>query len=229
VQDAVAPRDPSPAGGDRPATPAVAAQASARPALPSREAADIRALRRCFPEIPTWSDPQVLDLLDRATGYQEEDDFDGVLACAEEAARQAPRSVEAHHNRALAFMRLGRFDEARDALALALALAPDDAECLELAAELYINRLAPSAERTAIGLEYARRGPGPDQRRAQPRPVGPAVAAGRAGAGRPGALGRGPGAAGACPAAESRRRVGPLRAGGRPVRALPLPRRTQGL
>jgi tetratricopeptide (TPR) repeat protein len=150
--------DPSPAGENRPATPAVAAQASARPAVPSREAADIRALRRCFPEIPTWSDPQVLDLLDRATGYQEEDDFDGVLACAEEAARQAPRSVEAHHNRALAFMRLGRFDEARDALALALALAPDDAECLELAAELYINRLPPSAERTAIGLEYARRG-----------------------------------------------------------------------
>jgi tetratricopeptide (TPR) repeat protein len=150
--------DPSPAGEGRPAIPAAAAQASARPVLPAREAADIRALRRCFPEIPTWSDPQVLDLLDRATGYQEEDDFDGVLACAEEAARQAPRSVEAHHNRALAFMRLGRFDEARDALALALALAPDDAECLELAAELYINRLPPSAERTAIGLEYARRG-----------------------------------------------------------------------
>ena len=48
----------------------------------------------------------------------------GVLACAEEAARQAPRSVEAHHNRALALMRLGRFDEARDALALALASRP---------------------------------------------------------------------------------------------------------
>src|SRR5215213_7424062 len=110
-----------------------------------REPSDIRPLRRCFPEIPTWSDPQVLDLLDRATAYQEDDDFDGVLACAEEAARQAPRSVEAHHNRALAFMRLGRFDEARDGLALALALAPEDPECLELAAELFINRLPPSA------------------------------------------------------------------------------------
>ena len=110
----------------------------------------------------------MLDLLDRAAAYQEEDDFDGVLACAEEAARQAPRSVEAHHNRALALMRLGRFDEARDALALALALAPDDAECLELAAELYINQLPPSAERTAIGLEYARRGRARTSRRAQP-------------------------------------------------------------
>jgi tetratricopeptide (TPR) repeat protein len=138
-------------------SPPSSIQVMPRPS-PAREVSDIRALRRCFPEIPTWSDPQVLDLLDRATAYQEEDDFDGVLACAEEAARQAPRSVEAHHNRALAFMRLGRFDEARDALALALALAPDDAECLELAAELFINRLPPSAERTAIGLEYARRG-----------------------------------------------------------------------
>ncbi len=119
---------------------------------------EIRPLRRCFPELPAWVDLQVDDLLDRAGAYQDEDDFQGVLACAEEAARQAPRSVEAHHNRALALMRLGRFEEARDALALALAIAPDDGECLELAAELYINRLAPSAERTGIGLEYAQRG-----------------------------------------------------------------------
>ncbi len=119
---------------------------------------DVRPLRRCFPELPPWVDLQVDDLLDRAGAYQDEDDFAGVLACAEEAARQAPRSVEAHHNRALALMRLGRFEEARDALALALAIAPDDGECLELAAELYVNRLAPSAERTGIGLEYAQRG-----------------------------------------------------------------------
>ncbi len=118
----------------------------------------IRPLRRCFADLPAWVDPLVPDLLDRALGYQEKDDFVGVLACAEEAARQAPRSVEAHHNRGLALMRLGRFDEARDALALALALAPEDGESLELAAELFINRVAPSAERTMIGLEYARRG-----------------------------------------------------------------------
>jgi tetratricopeptide (TPR) repeat protein len=118
----------------------------------------IRPLRRCFPDLPAWVDPLVSDLLDRALGYQEKDDFVGVLACAEEAARQAPRSVEAHHNRGLALMRLGRFEEARDALSLALAIAPDDGESLELAAELFINRLSPSAERTLVGLEYARRG-----------------------------------------------------------------------
>ena len=136
---------------------AAGASAADLPAT-AAEPAGIRPLRRCFPDLPAWVDPLVSDLLDRALGYQEKDDFVGVLACAEEAARQAPRSVEAHHNRGLALMRLGRFDEARDALSLALAIAPDDGESLELAAELFINRLAPSAERTLVGLEYARRG-----------------------------------------------------------------------
>ena len=45
-----------------------------RPPARSRTSAP---LRRCFPELPAWSDPQVLDLLDRAAAYQEEDDFDG--------------------------------------------------------------------------------------------------------------------------------------------------------
>jgi tetratricopeptide (TPR) repeat protein len=135
----------------------------------SRENTPIRPLRRCFPDLAAWEDPQVADLLDRAAAYHEEEDFLGVLVCAEEAARQAPRSVEAHHNRAVALMRLGRFEEARDALALALAVAPSDGDALEQAAELYINRLPPSAERTAIGLEYARRG-----RKAALRTGGPA-------------------------------------------------------
>jgi tetratricopeptide (TPR) repeat protein len=143
---------------DGPESPISDQHASAR--MLKREGAtpEIRPLRRCFPELPAWVDLQVDDLLDRAGAYQDDDDFQGVLACAEEAARQAARSVEAHHNRALALMRLGRFEEARDALALALAIAPDDGECLELAAELYVNRLPPSAERTGIGLEYAQRG-----------------------------------------------------------------------
>ena len=133
-------------------------RASARVLKREGVSPEVRPLRRCYPELPAWVDLQVDDLLDRAGAYQDEDDFQGVLACAEEAARQAGRSVEAHHNRALALMRLGRFEEARDALALALAIAPDDGECLELAAELYVNRLPPSAERTGIGLEYAQRG-----------------------------------------------------------------------
>jgi tetratricopeptide (TPR) repeat protein len=117
-----------------------------------------RALRRCFPEQPAWVDAPVADLLDKAAELFDKGDYVGTLACAEEAARAAPRSVEAHHNRAIALMRLDRLDEARDALELALALSPDDPETLEAAADLEINQLPPSSDRSALGLEYARRG-----------------------------------------------------------------------
>jgi len=117
-----------------------------------------RPLRRCFPERPAWVDAPVADLLDKAAELFDKGDYAGTLACAEEAARAAPRSVEAHHNRAIALMRLDRLDEARDALELALALAPDDPETLEAAADLQINQLPPSNDRSALGLEYARRG-----------------------------------------------------------------------
>jgi tetratricopeptide (TPR) repeat protein len=117
-----------------------------------------RALRRCFQDAPSWLDAPVSALLDRAAEMFDSSDYEGALACAEEAARQAPRSVEAHHNRAVALLHLDRIDEARDALTLALALSPDDPETLEAAADLNVNQLPPSADRSQIGLEYARRG-----------------------------------------------------------------------
>jgi len=116
-----------------------------------------RPLRRCFSDRPAWEEGPVADLLDRAGKLFDADDFEGALACSEEAARQAPRSVEAHHDRAAALLHLGRTEEARDALALALALDPDDTETLEASADLYINQLSASADRSAIGLEHARR------------------------------------------------------------------------
>jgi tetratricopeptide (TPR) repeat protein len=100
----------------------------------------------------------VAALLDRAGELFDADRFDDALACAEEAARQAPGSVEAHHDRAAALVHLGRMDEARDAIALALALDPDDPETLEASADLHINQLPPVPDRSAIGLEHARRG-----------------------------------------------------------------------
>src|SRR3954471_23233131 len=117
-----------------------------------------RPLRRCFPEQPAWVDAPVADLLDKAALLFDKGDYAGTLACAEEAARAAPRSVEGHHNRAIALLRLARLDEARDAPELALALAPDDPETLEAAADLQVNQLPPSGDRSALGLEYARRG-----------------------------------------------------------------------
>ncbi|HVZ74478.1 MAG TPA: tetratricopeptide repeat protein [Polyangia bacterium] len=124
-----------------------------------------RPLHRCFPQRPAWVDAPVADLLDRAADLFDAGDFENALGCAEEAARQAPRSVEAHHNRAAALLRLDRVDEARDAFGLALALAPDDPETLEAAADLYINQLAPTADRSLLGLEYARRA----ERHARPK------------------------------------------------------------
>jgi tetratricopeptide (TPR) repeat protein len=144
-----------------------AATAPARDGLPSASASAAkgavpepppRPLRRCFPQRPAWDDAAVADLLDRAADLFDAGDYPGALVCAEEAARQAPRSVEAHHNRAVALLHLERLDEARDAFALALALAPEDPETLEAAADLYINQLPPSADRSLLGLEYARRG-----------------------------------------------------------------------
>jgi tetratricopeptide (TPR) repeat protein len=162
-------------GCERPAAPVVAAAAAPAPVCatppasgpaataasatkPSPGEAPPRPLRRCFPDQPAWVDAAVADLLDHAADLFDAEDYAGALACAEEAARQAPRSVEAHHNRAVALLHLERLDEARDALALALALAPDDPETLEAAADLNINQLPPSADRSALGLEYARRG-----------------------------------------------------------------------
>lgn len=156
-------RHPAPPPG--PATQAAAplrahADGGATPGTSSATANEppMRALRRCFPQRPAWDDAPVADLLDRAADLFDAADYGGALVCAEEAARQAPRSVEAHHNRAVALLHLDRLDEARDAFALALALAPDDPETLEAAADLFINQLPPSADRSLLGLEYARRG-----------------------------------------------------------------------
>jgi len=117
-----------------------------------------RPLHRCLPDTPVWTDAPVDALLDRAAAQLDHGDNEAALACAEEAARQAPASVEAHQDRALALLGLGRLDDARDAVTLLLAMAPQDPEALELAANFYINHLPPSAEHSSIGLEYARRG-----------------------------------------------------------------------
>lgn len=142
----------------RKASPPAATSTPVATAPKATSEAPPRPLRRCFPERPAWVDAPVADLLDRAADLFDEGDYAGALGCAEEGARQAPRSVEAHHNRAIALLHLDRLDEARDALALALALAPDDPETLEAGADLYINQLPPSADRSLLGLEYARRG-----------------------------------------------------------------------
>jgi tetratricopeptide (TPR) repeat protein len=131
-------------------------------------------LERCFPEddvapavqsgaeaAEAASSPAprtIGDLLDRAAERFDARDYARALACADEAIRDAPRSVEAHHDRAAALAGLGRLEEARVSFELALAMDPNDPETLAAAADLFVNRLGPGHELTLVGLEYARRG-----------------------------------------------------------------------
>jgi len=96
--------------------------------------------------------------LDAAVRAFDVQDYATALACAEQAGRAAPRSVEAQHDRADALAALGRLDDAKEAYTLALALDPDDPQTLAGAAEFYLNRLGGGHDLAQIGLEYARRG-----------------------------------------------------------------------
>jgi len=107
----------------------------------------------------TVADKQDVDgSLDAAVRAFDGGDYATALACADQAARAAPRSVEAHHDRADALAALGRNDDAKQAYTLALALDPDDAQTLAGAADFYVNRLGGGHDYAALGLEYARRG-----------------------------------------------------------------------
>lgn len=118
-----------------------------------------RPLRRCFPGDHGGSPARPLDgLLDRAADLFEGGDFEASLACAEEAGRVDPGSVEAHHARADALRELKRLPEAQDAFARALALDADDPKTLDGIADFYINRLPPSSDHLETGLAYARHG-----------------------------------------------------------------------
>jgi Flp pilus assembly protein TadD/predicted Zn-dependent protease with MMP-like domain len=137
---------------------------ASRPETPA-EALDFhpRALRRCFEEDTSAGPPRPIGvLLDRASERHETGDFNAALACAEEAVRVDPRSVEAHEDRALALAELGRKDEARAAIARALSIDPDDPHTLLAAADLLLNRLggkdSVATDDAATALEHARRG-----------------------------------------------------------------------
>jgi tetratricopeptide (TPR) repeat protein len=112
------------------------------------------------PSVPcAVADKQDVDAaLDEAARRFDRADYLAALACAEQATRAAPRSVEAQHDRADALAALERFDEAKTAYALALALDPEDPQTLASAADFFVNRLPSEHDLALIGLEYARRG-----------------------------------------------------------------------
>jgi tetratricopeptide (TPR) repeat protein len=98
-------------------------------------------------------------LLDTAADRYDAGAYAESFACASMAAEIVPDAIECHHIRALAAAALGRFEVARSAYALALALDPEDPETLAAAADFYINILVPKRrETTMLGLQYAQRG-----------------------------------------------------------------------
>ncbi len=122
-----------------------------------------RALQRCFPEDTSGAPPRALGaLLDRASERHDHEDYAAALACAEEATRVEPRSIEAHEDRALALVELQRREEARAAIGRALSIDPDDPHTLVAAADLLLNRLAgkelTGSDDAAAALEHTTRG-----------------------------------------------------------------------
>ena len=102
---------------------------------------------------------RTLEELD-AQARKAEDEGDGprMLACADEALRLEERHGYAAHLRASALVMLERWDEAKEAYSLALALAPDDPFVLAGAAELYVSLLPFSRSRSVTGVALAERG-----------------------------------------------------------------------
>jgi tetratricopeptide (TPR) repeat protein len=109
-------------------------------------------------ECPVADRLAVVKMLDAAAARYEKGEFEVALACADRVVAIDPRNVEAHHDRAIALAALHRWDAAKQAFALALAIDPDDPETLAAAADFYVNRLAADRDHTIIGLEYAQRG-----------------------------------------------------------------------
>lgn len=156
------PPEPAPATSATPAPPAESAAQGKVGAPPVGGHGHAPALvGRCAAAVrPGLDDDARLDaLLDEAAQHLEAQAWADAFTCADMAADRAPRSVEAHHQLAVALAGAGHDAEAALAYDLALALDPDDPETLRGAADFYINgRGARSRAATQLGLELARRG-----------------------------------------------------------------------
>jgi len=107
--------------------------AAAGRAAPRRPSRPRGRCRRCFPQRPAGRRGGGRTSSDRAADLFDAGDYQGALVCAEEAARQAPRSVEAHHNRAVALLHSSASTR-RATPSRALAARARDPETLEAAA-----------------------------------------------------------------------------------------------
>lgn len=135
--------------------PAVASPAGTEPGAP----ADDEQVPFAECPLPRGDGHDPDRLLDVAADRYDAGAYAESYACASMAAELLPGAVESHHIRALAAAALGRFEVARGAYALALALDPDDPETLAASADFYVNVVLPKRrETTLLGLQYAHRG-----------------------------------------------------------------------
>jgi predicted Zn-dependent protease with MMP-like domain/Flp pilus assembly protein TadD len=96
--------------------------------------------------------------LEAARAWYDDGEFEKALSCAARATALAPGRAEAHAERAMALVALGRLEEAKLAWARTLALDPDGLEGLAGAAHLYAVALPGSREHDELGMLYAERG-----------------------------------------------------------------------
>lgn len=143
-----------PHGAPPPVIPAEAApQGDPEPPLPE----DGKPLVRCHPDDGPLIFRSLEELEERALAAEKAGDPERMLACADEALRVAEDDVAAAHLRAEALALLGRYEEARDAFTLALALSPDDPWILAGAADLYVNHLPQTRQNGWIARSWTER------------------------------------------------------------------------
>lgn len=147
----------APAAGCRRSStePAVASPtAGAQAAAPAPSGPPIRPPFRCVER----ADAAPAALVREAEAALDDGKGERALGCADEALRQAPRSVPALVARAEALGALDRVREAQLAFARALAVDPDDPAALAGAADLHARRLDGAHDALEAAVELARRG-----------------------------------------------------------------------
>jgi predicted Zn-dependent protease with MMP-like domain/Flp pilus assembly protein TadD len=153
-----------------PAAPARAESAAASPTGPAERGRTLDRVRPPAAPCLPGTAPGAHALLARAAAEIEAGRAAQGLACAEEALELEPRSLPALRARAAALSDLDRMDEARGAMARALAADPDDPSTLLAAADLEVSRIG---DRDALeaGRDHALRGTAVLRARTRPEPA----------------------------------------------------------
>jgi tetratricopeptide (TPR) repeat protein len=129
-----------------------------RPSSPERASTQLDQVRvSAGPCLPGRADAAPRELVTAAAHAREAGSPERALACADEALEVAPRDRAPLRERALALADLDREQDARAALARALAADPDDPRTLLVAADLHVTRFG-DRDSLEAGRDLALRG-----------------------------------------------------------------------